>query len=47
MKVPISKRTSTVAVNSDGAIYFTTLPSKDKSGHLVEPGRVLKITPDK
>jgi serine/threonine-protein kinase len=47
VKVPISVHTSSVAIDSGGNLYFTTLPSRDKAGRIVEPGRVLKIAPDK
>jgi hypothetical protein len=36
-----------VAIDSGGNLYFTTLPSRDKAGRIVEPGRVLKVAPDK
>jgi serine/threonine-protein kinase len=47
VKVPIPALTSSVAIDSGGTLYFTTVPSRDKSGRIVEPGRVLKIAPDK
>ncbi|MDT5219798.1 MAG: serine/threonine protein kinase, bacterial [Mycobacterium sp.] len=47
VKVPISAHTSSVAIDSGGNLYFTTLPSRDKAGRIVEPGRVLKVAPDK